>query len=85
MQKPPIIARRSTADSARIADYYPPLVMPRAPAIDPKIQATFANAYRAAITSISGTDVGVYGHGYDAKEFEYMVEAGMPAKEANPL
>ena len=29
-----------------------------------------------------GTDAGVYIHGYNAKEFEYMVEAGMPPVEA---
>ena len=29
-----------------------------------------------------GTDAGVYAHGKNAKEFEYMVEAGMPPMEA---
>lgn len=29
-----------------------------------------------------GTDAGVYPHGLNAKEFGYMVEAGMPAIEA---
>ncbi len=79
---PTIIAGRSTADSARIPDYYPPLVTPKALAIGPKIQATFAKAYKAGVNIAFGTDAGVYGHGYNAKEFEYMVEAGMPAGEA---
>ena len=79
---PTIIAGRSTADSARIADYYPPLVTPKALAIGPKIQSTFAKAYKAGVNIAFGTDAGVFGHGLNAKEFEYMVEAGMPAGEA---
>ncbi len=51
-------------------------------AIGPKIQATFAKAYKAGVKIAFGTDAGVYVHGYNAKEFEYMVEAGMPAMEA---
>jgi imidazolonepropionase-like amidohydrolase len=29
-----------------------------------------------------GTDAGVFPHGYNAKEFMYMTEAGMPIMEA---
>ena len=79
---PTIIAGRATADSARIADYYPPLVTPKALAIGPKIQSTFAKAYKEGVNIAFGTDAGVYAHGFNAKEFEYMVEAGMPAGEA---
>lgn len=79
---PTIIAGRTAADSARIMGYYPPLVTPKALAIDPKIQATFAKAYKAGVNIAFGTDAGVYPHGYNAKEFEYMVEGGMPAVEA---
>ena len=62
--------------------YYPALVTPKALAIGPKIQATFAKAYKAGVNIAFGTDAGVYIHGYNAKEFEYMVEAGMPPVEA---
>ncbi|MPR35174.1 metal-dependent hydrolase family protein [Salmonirosea aquatica] len=79
---PTIIAGRTAADSARIMGYYPPLVTPKALAIGPKIQATFAKAYKAGVNIAFGTDAGVYPHGYNAKEFEYMVEGGMPAAEA---
>lgn len=79
---PTIIAGRSTADSARIMGYYPPLVTPKALSTGPKIQATFAKAYKAGVNIAFGTDAGVYPHGKNAKEFEYMVEAGMPPLEA---
>ena len=79
---PTIIAGRTAADSAKIMGYYPPLVTPKALAIGPKIQATFAKAYKAGVNIAFGTDAGVYPHGYNAKEFVYMVEGGMPAAEA---
>ena len=79
---PTIIAGRTAADSAKIMGYYPPLVTPKALAIGPKIQATFAKAYKAGVNIAFGTDAGVYPHGYNAKEFQYMVEGGMPAAEA---
>lgn len=79
---PTLIAGRTAADSARIMGYYPPLVTPKALAIGPKLQATFAKAYKAGVNIAFGTDAGVYPHGYNAKEFEYMVEGGMPAIEA---
>lgn len=77
-----IIAGKVSSDSARIFGYYSALVTPKALAIGPKIQATFAKAYKAGVKIAFGTDAGVYIHGYNAKEFEYMVEAGMPAMEA---
>ncbi|WP_288424104.1 amidohydrolase family protein [uncultured Spirosoma sp.] len=79
---PTIIAGKTAADSARHFGYYPPLVVPKALAIGPKIQATFGKAYKAGVKIAFGTDAGVFIHGYNAKEFEYMVEAGMPAVEA---
>ncbi len=78
---PTIIAGRTAADSARIMGYYPALVTPKALAIGPKIQATFTKAYKAGVKIAFGTDAGVYPHGYNAKEFEYMVEGGMPPAE----
>jgi len=79
---PTIIAGKTVADSARMFGYYPALVTPKALAIGPKIQATFGKAYKAGVKIAFGTDAGVYIHGYNAKEFEYMVEAGMPPVEA---
>jgi imidazolonepropionase-like amidohydrolase len=79
---PTISAGRFVADKARDPDYYSPVVRPKAAAIGPQIQATFARAYKAGVKIAFGTDAGVFPHGQNAKEFEYMVEAGMPALEA---
>jgi len=79
---PTIIAGKSVADSAKIPGYYHPLVVPKALETGPVIQATFAKAYKAGVKIAFGTDAGVYKHGLNAKEFQYMTEAGMPAMEA---
>lgn len=79
---PTIIAGKSTADSAKIPGYYSEIVTPKALAVGPKIQATFAKAYKAGVKIAFGTDSGVYMHGKNWKEFVYMAEGGMPAIEA---
>ncbi len=78
---PTIIAGKSVADSAKIEGYYHPVVVPKALSVGPEIQKTFARAYKAGVPVAFGTDAGVFKHGRNAKEFEYMVEAGMPAME----
>jgi len=78
---PTITAGKSVADSAKIPGYFPPLVVPKAIETGPKIQSTFTKAYKAGVKIAFGTDAGVFAHGKNFKEFEYMVEAGMPAME----
>jgi imidazolonepropionase-like amidohydrolase len=79
---PTIIAGKSTGDSAKIPGYYSDIVTPKALEVGPKIQNTFARAYKAGVKIAFGTDAGVFMHGKNWKEFVYMVEAGMPAMEA---
>jgi imidazolonepropionase-like amidohydrolase len=79
---PTITAGKSVADSAKKPGYYPALVTPKALAIGPKIQGTFAKAYKAGVKIAFGTDAGVYAHGKNWLEFVYMTEVGMPPMEA---
>jgi imidazolonepropionase-like amidohydrolase len=78
---PTITAGKSVADSAKKPGYYPDLVTPKALAIGPKIQGTFAMAYKAGVKIAFGTDAGVYAHGKNWMEFIFMTEAGMPAMQ----
>ena len=79
---PTIIAGKATGDSAKIPGYYSDIVTPKALAVGPNIQATFAKAYKAGVKIAFGTDAGVYAHGKNWMEFVYMTEAGMPILEA---
>jgi len=78
---PTITAGKAVGDSAKKPGYYPELVTPKALAIGPKIQSTFAKAYKAGVKIAFGTDAGVYMHGKNWLEFVYMNEAGMPVLE----
>ncbi|MEP6734818.1 MAG: amidohydrolase family protein [Chryseolinea sp.] len=79
---PTISAGKFVAEQAKVPGYYHPLVVPKALEIGPQIQATFAKAYKRGVKIAFGTDAGVFPHGDNAKEFGFMVEAGMPAMEA---
>ena len=79
---PTISAGRFVGEKAKELDYYSPMVRPKAAAVGPQIQATFGRAWKAGVKIAFGTDAGVFPHGENAKEFAYMVEAGMPALEA---
>lgn len=77
-----ITAGKQVAEKAKIDEYFPAVVTPKALAIGPQIQETFGKAYKRGVPIAFGTDAGVYPHGLNALEFGYMVEAGMPAVEA---
>ena len=79
---PTITAGKTVAEKALIPNYYPPIIVPKALAIGPRIQNTFAKAYKKGVPIAFGTDAGVFPHGENAKEFIYMTEAGMPVMKA---
>ena len=79
---PTIIAGKFVAEKAQIPGYFSELVRPKAIAIGPLIQETFARAYKAGVPIAFGTDTGVSAHGDNWKEFGYMIEAGMPPMAA---
>lgn len=79
---PTISAGKYVAQQAKVENFYPAIIVPKALAIGPQIQDTFGRAYKAGVPIAFGTDAGVFPHGENAKEFIYMVEAGMPAMKA---
>lgn len=79
---PTISAGRWVFEQAQDPTYFPELVRPKALAVGPQIQKTFAKAWQGGVTIMFGTDCGVCAHGSNAKEFGYMHEAGMPVMDA---
>ena len=79
---PTISAGKWVGDLAKMDGKLPAVVRPKAAAIGPQIQDTFAEAYKAGVKIAFGTDSGVSPHGTNAKEFRFMVEAGMPVMAA---
>jgi imidazolonepropionase-like amidohydrolase len=75
---PTIIAGKYVEEKAAIPGYYPAQIAVKARMIGPIIQTTAGKAYRAGVKIAFGTDAAVFPHGQNAKEFEYMVQAGMP-------
>ena len=75
---PTIVAGKYVEEMAGKPGYYPPQIAAKAKQVGPIIQATAGRAYKAGVKIAFGTDAAVYPHGGNAKEFVYMVEAGMP-------
>ncbi len=79
---PTVYAGRFVADKAKVDGYFPELVRPKAARIGALIQDTASRAYKNGVKIAFGTDMGVGPHGDNAREFVYMVEAGIPASVA---
>ncbi|MFE0014232.1 amidohydrolase family protein [Mesorhizobium sp. NPDC059054] len=79
---PTIYAGRFVADKAKTPGYFPEVVRVKAERIGALIQQTAGKAYKAGVKIGFGTDMGVGPHGDNAREFIYLVEAGMPPAEA---
>ena len=79
---PTIMAGKFVAEKAEIDGYFSETIRPKAAAIGPVIEGTFARAWRAGVPIAFGTDSGVSPHGENWREFVYMVEAGMPPMDA---
>jgi len=75
---PTIIAGKYVEEKANVPGYYPAQIAAKAKVVGPIIQKTAGRAYKAGVKIAFGTDAAVYPHGQNAKEFQYMVEAGMP-------
>lgn len=77
-----ISAGKYTYEKALKPGFFPEIIRPKALEMGPLIQETFGRAYKAGVKIAFGTDSGVSPHGDNAKEFQYMVEVGMPEYEA---
>jgi len=79
---PTLTAGRAVGDSSKVPGFYPAIVAAKAAQIGPQIQKTFAKAYKAGVKIAFGTDAGVFPHGKNYLEFQFMTEGGMPPVEA---
>ena len=79
---PTLSAGIFTMEKAEIEGYYPDIIVPKAKFVGAQMQGTFGKAYAKGVKIAFGTDCGVSPHGENAKEFQYMVEAGMKPVDA---
>ncbi len=79
---PTLSAGIFTMEKAEIEGYYPDIIVPKAKFVGAQMQGTFGKAYTKGVKIAFGTDCGVSPHGENAKEFQFMVEAGMTPVDA---
>ncbi len=79
---PTISAGEWVALKSKEPGFFPEVVRPKAAVIGAQIKETFAKAHAAGVKIAFGTDCGVSPHGTNAREFQYMVEAGMKPMDA---
>jgi imidazolonepropionase-like amidohydrolase len=74
---PTVIAGKTVEERAKIPGFFPPAIAEKARTVGPHIQDALRRALAGGVKIGFGTDAGVYPHGENAREFQYMVEAGM--------
>jgi len=72
----------TVVDWAENSDWLPPNSAKKALEVGPQMQDMATLAYRSGVNIAFGTDTGVSKHGENAREFQYMIEAGMSHQEA---
>jgi imidazolonepropionase-like amidohydrolase len=79
---PTIIAGMTVLEMAREGGVLSPAQTEKAMVVGEHIKAALARSYKAGVKISFGTDMGVGPHGRNAREFGYMVEAGMTPADA---
>jgi imidazolonepropionase-like amidohydrolase len=79
---PTVTAGKTVEERAKLPGYYAPAVAEKARAVGPQIQDALRRAHAAGVRIAFGTDAGVFPHGENAREFAYMVEAGLSPMDA---
>ncbi len=79
---PTVTAGKQVAEKAKVPGFFPEVVAQKALEIGPKHQATIGKAYKKGVPMAFGTDAGVFPHGLNAMEFNYLLEAGIPVMES---
>jgi imidazolonepropionase-like amidohydrolase len=79
---PTIIAGVTVLEMAQADGLLTPAQIEKAMIVGVKIKEALARSHKAGVTIAFGTDMGVGPHGQNAREFGFMVEAGMGSREA---
>jgi len=79
---PTVLAGMTVVDWANEGGILPPNSAKKALEVGPQMQDMLRIAYENGVNIAFGTDTGVSKHGENAKEFKYMVTAGMSEMDA---
>lgn len=79
---PTISAGKYAVSKVDVPGFYPDIIVPKVLEVVAFVDKTYPEAFKRGVKVAFGTDAGVCPHGENAKEFEYMVEAGMDPMKA---
>jgi imidazolonepropionase-like amidohydrolase len=79
---PTLTVAKFAEKKAKEPGYFPPPIQAKVLEVSPLPPKATAKAYKAGVKIALGTDAGVYPHGQNAEEFQYLVEAGLSPMEA---